>query len=79
MTEDEAEVLFAQNEQLHSENEDLRNEIARLRVALKPFALEAEKWIEYVDSEPLIEGWPDYPGDSPTVGDCRRAREVMTP
>ena len=51
-------------------------EIERLREALKPFAEEATHWVNYSDSEPMVESFPDYEGNV-TVGNCRRAFDVI--
>ncbi len=66
--------------------ESLRNqtvardaEIARLRGALEPFAIDASRWSEFPDAQPLVENWPDGPDpDSElVVGDLRIARTAL--
>ena len=52
------------------------DEIERLREALKPFAEEAIHWVNYSDSEPMVESFPDYEGNV-TVGNCRRAFDIL--
>lgn len=64
---------------LRAENDRLRGRVAELEAALKPFAGYAERWAA---------GWPDAtevhapsasPGPVITLGDCRRAAELLAP
>lgn len=52
------------------------NEIEVLRTALRPFAKEATRWVNYADEEPLVEAFPGYEGEL-TVGDLRRAFDAL--
>jgi hypothetical protein len=45
--------------------------------ALKPFAVESDKWDKFLPDVTLVEGWPEGPdGSDITVGDLRQAKRI---
>lgn len=66
--EEQLKAVAEANDELESQNE-------RLKAALKPFA--AVVVLPGAPGDGWLIGWMDERPDMPTVGDCRRAAELL--
>lgn len=55
----------------------METNVNKLIEALRPFAKEADKWLQFDDEEHLVESWYGVPDSILTVGHLRAAKQAI--